>query len=34
MSENVCFPAGRETAVLKWYVALGRSLLFPNLISA
>lgn len=27
---NVCFPVGRETAVLKWYVAL-REACFPVL---
>lgn len=29
--ENVCFPVRGETAVLKWYVALGEACCFPAL---
>lgn len=29
--ENVCFPVWRETAVLKWYVALGEACFSPFL---
>lgn len=29
LEENVCFSVGRETAVVKWYVALGESCCSP-----
>lgn len=29
--ENACFPAGREKAVLKWYVVLSEACCFPAL---
>lgn len=32
--QNVCFPVCGETAVVKWYVDLWGSLLFPSLICA